>query len=118
MLKPEYVGRVICGAVLIDNRLILTLDGPQKIAIWDDGQQCCESRWMTSDDNVTSLIGHKLIRVEIKQGPDSSDYDYSHQTAFVEVGTDKGFITLVTHNEHNGYYGGFGLTITDEGTQE
>jgi hypothetical protein len=29
------------------------------------------------------------------------------------IGTDVGFITLTNHNEHNGYYGGFGLTITE-----
>jgi len=69
----EYYGRTICGAEIVDNRLRLTLDGGKKIEVWDNGQSCCESRYMR---------------------------------------TDKGFITITNHNEHNGYYGGFGLTIT------
>jgi hypothetical protein len=42
----------------------------------------------------------------------SSEYDV-HETCFVEVQATGGFITLVTHNEHNGYYGGFDPVIED-----
>ena len=70
---------------------------------------------MTTDDDPQSLVGGKLVRIEAKPGPDKdSEYDV-HEQVFVEVATDKGFITIVNHNEHNGYYGGFGLTITEEG---
>ena len=34
-----------------------------------------------------------------------------HETCFVEVATDDGFITLTNHNEHNGAYSGFVLTV-------
>lgn len=111
----EYYGRTICGAEIVDNRLRLTLDGGKQIEIWDDGQSCCESRYMTCDDDLKSLVSHKLARIEAKDGPNqSADYE-EHETCFVEVGTDKGFVTLTNHNEHNGYYGGFGLTITEVG---
>ncbi len=109
----EFYGRTICGAEIIDNRLRLKLDGGQQIEIWDDGQSCCESRWMSTDDNLQTLIGHKLTRIEAKDAPDLSDEYGTHEQVFVEVGTDKGFVTLANHNEHNGYYGGFGLTITE-----
>ena len=33
--------------------------------------------------------------------------------AFLEIGTEIGAVTVVTHVEHNGYYGGFGLTIEE-----
>jgi hypothetical protein len=109
----EYYGRTICGAEIVDNRLRLTLDGGQKIEIWDNGQSCCESRYMTCDDDLNSLCGHKIVRIEAKDGPNQSADDDEHETCFVEVGTDKGFVTLTNHNEHNGYYGGFSLTITE-----
>lgn len=69
---------------------------------------------MTIDDDVKSLIGHKLTRIESKDGPEvEGEYGDCHEQVFVEVATDKGFITIANHNEHNGYYGGFGLTITE-----
>lgn len=109
----KYYGRTICAVEVKDNRLRLTLDGPQTIEIWDDGQSCCEHRYMTCDDDLSSVVGHKLTRIEAKEAPGvSAEYD-EHECVFVEVGTDKGFITVTNHNEHNGYYGGFGLTVTE-----
>jgi hypothetical protein len=109
----KYYGRTICGAEIKDNRLVLTLDGPQKIEVWDDGQSCCENRYMTCDDDLSSLIGHKLARIEAKDAPNQLAEHDEHECVFVEVGTDNGFITVTNHNEHNGYYGGFRLTITE-----
>lgn len=110
----EYYGLKILGANIIDNRLRLHLDGKKKIEIWDNGQSCCESRYLSTDDDVLSLVGGKLVRIEVKEGPNQEvEYGGAHEICFVEVGTDKGFITLTNHNEHNGYYGGFDLTITE-----
>ena len=30
------------------------------------------------------------------------------------ISINKGFITITNHNEHNGYYGGFGLAVDGE----
>ena len=112
----EFYGSRITKAELAGNRLLLTLDDERKIAIFDDGQSCCESRYMTTDDDPSSLVGHELRRIEAKSGPtEDEEYGGAHETCFVEVGTDAGFITLTNHNEHNGYYGGFGLTIDLDG---
>lgn len=108
----EYIGRKIIAAEIKDEKLLLSFNDGVKIAIYDDGQDCCESRYMSSDDDVTSLIGHTLKRIESKDGP-NEESEEEHETCFIEVGTDDGFITLVNHNEHNGYYGGFGLTIIE-----
>ncbi len=110
----EYYGQKIMSAEINEDRLRLGLSPSGKsIEIWDNGQSCCESRYMTTDDDVKSLVGNTLARIESKPGVDTEgEYD-CHETVFVEVGTDKGFITIVNHNEHNGYYGGFGLTITE-----
>jgi hypothetical protein len=114
----EYYGQKIMSAVISDDRLCLGLSPSGKtIEIWDNGQSCCEHRYMTTDDDVNSLVGHELVRIESKQAPDVQDEYGEHEQVFVEVGTDKGFITIVNHNEHNGYYGGFGLTITEREEQ-
>jgi hypothetical protein len=111
----EYYGQKITSAAITDKQLALGLADGRRILIWDDGQSCCESRYLSTDDDIQSLVGHTLNRVEVKEGPTTgSDYGEPHETRFVEVGTDQGFITLVNHNEHNGYYGGFALTITEE----
>lgn len=108
----KFYGRTVVDAVIVDNRLSLSFSDGSKIGVWDNGQSCCESRYMSTDDDVKSLVGHKLVRIEGKPGADQEgDYE-EHETCFVEVATDDGFITIVNHNKHNGYYGGFGLTVT------
>lgn len=115
MNQDKYVGRTIQSTHMDDNELQLTFEGGKTISIWDNGQSCCESRYMTTDDDIQSLVGGKLLHIMTKNGPDTGDGDYEyHEQVFVEVATDKGLITLVNHNVHNGYYGGFGLTITEE----
>lgn len=109
----KYYGRKIVAASISDERIGLTFSDGTKIDIWDNGQSCCEHRYMTTDDNVQSLVGGELRRIEAKDAPNEPDEYGEHECVFVEIGTDKGFITIVNHNEHNGYYGGFGLTITE-----
>lgn len=111
----EYYGATVLDAEMGGERLTLKLDTGTTIQIWDDGQSCCETRYMTTDDSVSDLVGGKLVRIEAKPADDIADDDWGdvHEQVFVEVATDKGFITIVNHNEHNGYYGGFGLTITE-----
>lgn len=108
----ECAGRTIAAAEMSDEKLRLTFEDGLQIEIFDDGQSCCESRYMKTDDDVASLIGRKLMHIVTKEAPDVEDGSGdSHEVVFVEIGTDEGCVTLVNHNEHNGYYGGFGLTI-------
>ena len=110
----EYYGLKVTEAKIVDNKLRLAFDNGKKIEIWDDGQSCCESRYITCDDDVKSLINGTINKIEAKEGPCvEGEYGDTHEQVFVEIGTDKGFITLANHNEHNGYYGSFGLTITE-----
>ena len=114
----KYYGRKIAGAEINENFLRLCFTDGQNIWIWDDGQSCCESRYITCDDNVKDLIGGTLIGIEAKKVSNITDeykeYDEVHEQVFIEIKTDKGFITFTTHNEHNGCYGGFVLTITEK----
>lgn len=116
----EYVGKTIkaaridYGSIQEGERLQIDFEDGPNIDIWDNGQSCCESRYMTTDDDIQSLVGGKLLHIVEKAGNDEEDSSGEyHETAFIEVATDKGFITICNHNEHNGYYGGFGLTITE-----
>lgn len=107
-------GRPSCGEP--GEELLLTFDDGAKISIRDEGQSCCESRYITTDDDLSKIVGGKLKRIESKAAPDKErgEDDWGdHEMCFVEVGTDECFITICTHNEHNGYYGGFALAIKE-----
>lgn len=108
----EFYGKTIASAAMENDRLKLSFTDGTLIEIWDDCQSCCEHRYMTCDDDLAKIIGGNLIRMDVKAGPEiKCKYGYEHEILFVEVATNECFITIATHNEHNGYYGGFGLTI-------
>lgn len=110
----DYYGRRIVSADINERRLRLELDGGATIHLWDDCQSCCERRYMSTDDDVQSLVGHRLTHIKPKRVECvESEHGGEDETCFVEVGTDDGFVTIVNHNEHNGFYGGFGLTVTE-----
>ena len=109
----EYYGRIISAVAMEDDRLRISFADGKTIELWDNGQSCCEHRYMRTDDNLEALVGGKLARIEAKSSPNIEDGSEEHEVVFVEVGTDQAFITISNHNEHNGYYGGFGLTITE-----
>jgi hypothetical protein len=111
----DFLGKTIIRAELINDRIELDFSDGTQIDVWDDGQSCCENRYITTDDDLKTLVGHELTRIVAKDGPSKGEDWDIHETCFVEIGTEASFVTLVTHNEHNGYYGGFALTITDRG---
>ena len=78
------------------------------LRLYDDGQSCCEHRYMVTADRLADFIGAKLIGAEVKDGPTTpGEYSDEHEIAFLDVQTDKGVFQIASHNEHNGYYGGF-----------
>lgn len=109
------LGRPIAQARMDEDVLYLRFEGGGTLRIWDNGQSCCENRYMTTDDELDTFVGAKLVDIDIARGPDveeEPDEDgYTsgdpHEQMFVKLETTMGTITLVTHNEHNGYYGGF-----------
>lgn len=91
--------------------LRIAFDDGTAIDLFDDGQSCCESRYMTCDDDLSAFVGADLRGAEVRDGGNSGDrYEGDvHETAFLVVETSLGAFTVCTHNEHNGYYGGFSL---------
>ncbi len=107
-IAQEAYGKVIANAEIADNELRLQFEDGTKVRIWDDGQSCCEQRYMSTDDNVADIVGGTLEFVSKRPAPDIPAAEV-HDAEFLAVETSKGSVVLVNHNEHNGYYGGFSV---------
>jgi len=111
-ILKDQIGKKIKALSLEDDQLKFEFEDGDKIRISDKGQSCCESRYMTTDDDLSKFIGSKLLNVEtreVKENPDNieSRYGECHEIEFLIIQTSDGSFTVATHNEHNGYYGGF-----------
>ena len=107
------VGKEIAGVTLLDSRLHFVFTDKTEVYVTDSGQDCCETRYMTTDDDLNSFIGTKLLGLEIKDAPDVDVDGFVHEVQFLEIQTSKGVFTMANHNEHNGYYGGFCITVEE-----
>lgn len=115
----ELKGEAIKDIKLVDDILHLEFSpSGRKFEIADNGQSCCESRYMRTDDNLqdyigATFLGHELRDIDIpKDSPDEYTENAGgdcHEILFFVFKTDRGNITFSIHNEHNGYYGGFSL---------
>lgn len=107
----EAIGKRITGLELKDDCLEFTFLDNSHLTMYDDGQSCCESRYMRTDDNLADYIGGELKGAEIRDAP-SLPLDWGeHEVQFLVIETTKGNFTLSSHNEHNGYYGGFSIKV-------
>ena len=108
----EFYGRTIKAAAFSEGEVKLTFDDGTAIEIFDGGQSCCESRYFTTDDEVLGLVGHTLKDIKLRSAPDEyGEYGDVHEITFLEIATEDGHVTVASHNEHNGYYGGICLAI-------
>jgi len=75
-------------------------------------------RYMNCDDDLSAFVGATFLGAEVhnvKCREIPCDYDdIVHEIGFLVVSTSLGEFTVETHNEHNGYYGGFGLVACDQ----
>jgi hypothetical protein len=102
--------RLIEAVIEENDALSIRFVGGGSLRIWDGGQSCCENRYMTTDDELDTFVGAKVVSLEAVEGPEvpvEDGYGDVHEQMFVKLETTAGTITMVTHNEHNGYYGGF-----------
>jgi hypothetical protein len=112
----SVIGKLIT-ALSLDaetDRLTIEVDGA-KITMQDEGQSCCERRYMRTDDTLADFIGAEIRDMEIRSAEDATvkgEWDEEHDIQFLVIITDRGNITFSNHNEHNGYYGGFWITAS------
>jgi hypothetical protein len=112
----KVIGKPIASIALGDDDVlrIATNDGT-KIAVSDHAQSCCESRYMRTDDDLSQFVGATLVNGEIRPAPEVEDGGETHEVEFLVLVTDRGNITFSSHNEHNGYYGGFSVEARIDG---
>ena len=106
------LNKEITSLSLNSNDLVILFTDNSKLVLWDDGQSCCEERYMNCDDDLTSSKGEILLGFELKDAPnieEENDYGSEHEVQFLEVKTNKSVYSFSNHNEHNGYYGGFSI---------
>jgi len=99
----------ISALALVNSELVFEFSDGYKMKLFDDGQSCCESRYMMTDDNLSDFIGSTLLDAEVLSAPNEPDEYGEHEVQFLVIRTDRGAFTMATHNEHNGYYGGFSV---------
>lgn len=97
-----------CG----NGSFVLGLASGFKIVIDDAGQSCCESRYLHTSDDVSSLVGEALVSIRVDSVGCIDGSGEDHEVAFLKVSTNRDSVTLETHVEHNGYYGGFSVRAT------
>lgn len=97
--------------------IFLTFEDGIRIKIWDNGQSCCEHRYTRTDDDPSDLIGKVFTSAIVKDGPDLTSEDDPgggpHDSQFLEIIAGGTCVTFCTHNEHNGYYGGFSINYLE-----
>jgi hypothetical protein len=110
------IGKTISSVTLDKdtNQLRIAFSDKTAISVWDSGQSCCESRYMRSDDDLTYYTGAQLFGMEIREAPSIPSGGEKHEVQFLAVKTSKGEFVLSSHNERNGYYGGFSIQIVNE----
>jgi len=105
------IGKVIESLKIENDELRITFENDSEpIKLFDDGQSCCENRYMHTDDDLEYYVGAKLQGAEVADGPEEEDeWGETKESQFLKVETSKGVFTVVNYNEHNGYYGGFAV---------
>lgn len=114
-LCGSSVGKKISSVAIKNDDLVFKFEDGTALALYDAGQNCCEHRWMHSDDNLGYFSGAVLLDMSVRYGGTNGDEfsgygDDQTDSQFLVVDTDKGSFTVVNYNSHNGYYGGFSLT--------
>jgi len=101
------LGKAISEVTLKEDVLDFTFSDGSGLTLRDDGQSCCESRYMRTDDDLAYYAGATLTDLALRDAPPIPAEYAEHEVQFLDVTTSKGVFTCSSHNEHNGYYGGF-----------
>jgi hypothetical protein len=111
----ESLGKHIVNIVLESDSLAIHFEDKTVLYLQDEGQSCCEHRYMTTDDDLSEFCDSQFMDVELADGENKDDEYGEHEIQFLNIKTSKGTFQMANHNEHNGYYGGFWITATITG---
>jgi len=103
----QALNKKITGLKMHEDALHFEFEDGFSMRLFDDGQNCCENRYMTCDDDLSAHVGGVFLGAEVRGVEEREDEYDIHEVQFLVVTTSKGQFTAETHNEHNGYYGGF-----------
>lgn len=107
------LNKVIESVTLVeDEKLLFKFIDRTRLTIWDNGQSCCEHRYMKTDDDLNEFSGAVLLDFELKSADPIPDEYGEHEVQFLDVKTTNGTFQVASHNEHNGYYGGFNISAS------
>lgn len=110
VVKP-LLGKTIVILELSEDILKFTFEDGTQLELWDNKGECCERRYMRTDDNLADYVGGHLLGIELRYAPDHEDESGDvHESQFLAVKTTKGQCVMSNHNVHNGYYDGFSIT--------
>ena len=101
------IGKTIASVQVTEDRLEMRFEDGSGIYFSDEGQSCCEHRWMDCQDDLTSYAGEVFESAELKDGGCLTEGYGDKETQFLEIKTSKDTFSVSNYNEHNGYYGGF-----------
>lgn len=108
--EPLRTGLRIASLGITDDALTVRFEDGTGYQFEDMGQSCCEHRYMRSDDKPEEFVGATFMGAEIADAPDApGQYGDEHEVQFLRVLTDRGPFVASSHNEHNGFYGGFAV---------
>lgn len=101
----KKIKSIACGS----EELVLIFTDGTNLVFLDQGQNCCEKRYMECDDDLGAFRGTTFLGAEVRSGPSTThgSYDEPTERQFLIVRTSAGEFTVANYNEHNGYYGGF-----------
>lgn len=105
------IGRDIESLKLEDNMLVFGFKDHQSLFVWDDDRDCCEGRWMSTDDSLSAFIGATFLGMRLGEAKEVPAEHCVKEVQFLIIFTSLGEFTVANYNEHNGYYGGFDIGV-------
>jgi predicted phage gp36 major capsid-like protein len=108
------IGKKIIEVKFSDDTIFLTFADMKTLWIWDGGQSCCERRFMRTDDNIQELVGLDFEGLELSTVARCSFESLDErEIQFLKVKAGWVEVVFSSHNEHNGYYGGFSICVKE-----
>ena len=114
-MSGKVAGRVIRSITLLDDSLTFRFDNARLI-LSDRRPDCCEYRYLRTDDDLHQFIGASIIDMGVSETPQEEIIEPRrnvenpyHTAQFLRVLTTQGVLVISVHNDHNGYYEGITL---------